>query len=71
MDFTVSADRWMEIKEIEKINKYLDLAGELRKLLKMNVTVVIPVVVGALGTTPKGLKREIQELEIRGRIEII
>ena len=31
---------------------------------------VIPIVVGVLGTVPKGLDKKLEELEIRGRIEI-
>ena len=38
------------------IDKYLDLARELKKLWKMRVT-VIPVVLGALGTFLKISKR--------------
>ena len=40
------------MKESEKMNKFLDLARELKKLWDMRVT-VIPNVVGALGTTLK------------------
>ena len=36
----------------------------------MKVT-VIPIVIGALGTAPKGLERGLEELEIRGRIETV
>ena len=36
----------------------------------MKVT-VISVVVGVLGTVPKGWERQIEELEIRRRIDII
>ena len=32
---------------------------------------VILIVVGALGTVPNSLKRELKQLEIRGRIKII
>ena len=32
---------------------------------------MIPIVVGILGTVPKGLERELEGLEIRGRIEAI
>ena len=53
------------------IDKYLAFARELKKkLCNMQVT-VIPVVVGTLGTVPKGLKRGLKQLEIRGRIETI
>ena len=36
----------------------------------MRVT-VIPIVVGTLGTDPKGLVKRLKELEIGGRIETI
>ena len=32
---------------------------------------VIPVVVGALGTIPKGLVKRLENLEIRGKVETI
>ena len=32
---------------------------------------VIPIVIGALGTIPKGLLRRLEELEIGGQVEII
>ena len=32
---------------------------------------VVPIVIGALGTIPKGLEKEREELEIRGRLETI
>ena len=44
-------------KEIKKIDKYLDLARDLKKLWMMRVT-VIPVVLGALGTFLKKSKRK-------------
>ena len=36
----------------------------------MTVT-VIPIVICALGTVTKGLVHELEDLEIRGRVEII
>ena len=35
----------------------------------MKVT-VIPILIGALGTVTKGLVKELEDLEIRGRVEI-
>ena len=46
-------------------DKYLDLARELKKLWNMRVT-VIPMIIGALGTVPKGLVRRLEELEVGG-----
>ena len=66
MDFAVPADHRVKLKE----NGKMDLARELKKLWNMRVK-VIPIVVGALGTVPKGLERGLENLEIRGRIDII
>ena len=32
---------------------------------------VIPIVIGALGTVPKGLKERAEKLEIRGKIKTV
>ena len=58
------------LKEIEKKDKYLDLARELKKLWNMKVT-IIPIMNGAFGTTTKGLLKVLEDLEIRGRVETI
>ena len=44
---------------------YLDLAREPKELENMKVT-VIPIVISALGTIPKGLTKGQEGLEIRG-----
>ena len=36
----------------------------------MKVT-VIPIVIGALGTIPKGVVNRVEEIEIRGQVETI
>ena len=59
-----------ENKKSEKIDKYLNLARGLTKLWNMSVTLV-PIVVDALGTVPKGLEKGLEGLEFRGRIKII
>ena len=70
VDFAVPADHRVKLKEIEKKDKCLDLAKELKKLWNMMVKFV-PIVIGALGTVPKGLEKNLSELEIKGRIETI
>ena len=57
VDFAAPAENKVEIKESEKINKYLDLARELRKLWKMKVTLIRTVVRALVVTVPKGLKK--------------
>ena len=56
MDFAVPMDQIVKLEESEK-EKYLDLARELKKLWKMKVAVIL-IVIGALGTIPKGLAED-------------
>ena len=63
-DYAIPADHTDEIKESEKIDKYMDLVRELKKLWNMKVT-GIPIVIGTLGTVPKCLESEMEEMEIR------
>ena len=48
---------------MEKNDKYLDLARELKKLWIMKVTIV-PIVFGAFGTISKWLLNVLQDLEV-------
>ena len=70
MDFAAPADHRLKLKESKKKDKYLDLVRELKKLWNMKV-IVVPIVIGALGTITKGLVKRLDVLEIRGRVEII
>ena len=70
MDFAVSADQKVNLKEGEKNDQHLDFARELKKLWNMKVT-FMPIVIGALGTVTKRLVKWPEDLEIRGRVEII
>ena len=47
----------------EKIDKYIPLAKEIRKLYRVS-TKIVPIVLGTLGTIPKGLESNIKKLEI-------
>ena len=70
MDFAIPPDHRVKLKESEKKDKYLNLTSKLKKLWNMKVT-VIPIVIGALGTVTKRSVQGLEELEIRGRVEII
>ena len=63
---TYPLDLAVLVDESKKIDKYLDLARELKKLWNMKVT-VIPIVVGLKRV---GLEKRLGELEIR-KIETI
>ena len=53
MDFAVLMNNRVNMKKSEKQDKYLHLARELKIFWNMKVT-VIPIIVGAFGTVPKG-----------------
>ena len=60
VDFVVTADHRIKLKESLKKDKYLDLARELKKLWNMKVT-IIPIMIGAFGTVTK---RSLKGLEV-------
>ena len=70
VDFAVSADHRIKLKEWEKKDKYYNLARELKKLWNTQVT-IIQIVIGALGTVTKGLLKGLEDLEVGGRMETI
>ena len=63
------ADHRVKVKD-EKLDRYLDLARELKKLWNIKV-MVIPIIVGVLETVLKNMEKKLDELEIRGRIKTI
>ena len=70
IDFAVSADHRIKLKECEKKDKYLGLARQLKKLWNMQVT-IIPIVIGAFGTVTKRLLKGLEDLEVGRRVETI
>ena len=71
---SILPDYRMKIKECEKLNTPLDLTRELKKKQQkqwnLKVT-VIPIVISALRTVPKGWRKTIEKMQIRGTIETI
>ena len=49
VDFTVPTDHRINLKESEKKDNHRDLAREIKKLWNMKV-MIVPIVIGALGT---------------------
>ena len=64
IDMTVPSDRNIALKETKKKCKYKDLELEIQRMWHMK-TVVIPVVVGALGTVKKGMAENIKKVSER------
>ena len=71
VDFVVSADHKIKLKESERKDKYLDLAGELKKKLWNMKAMIIPIVIGAFGTVTKGLLKELEDSGVVGRVKTI
>ena len=64
---TVPSDRNIALKQTEKKCKYKDLELEIQRMWHMK-TVVIPVVVGALGTVKKGMVENIKKVSERANM---
>ena len=69
VDFAVSADHRINLKECEKWDKYLDIDRELKRL--WNMLTIIPIVIGAFGTVTKELLKGLEDLEVGGKVETI
>ena len=69
MDF-VPTDNRVQIKESKQIKKYLNLSRELKNQWTIKM-MVIPIIVGALGTVTKDLEKRWKEMEIKVRIKTI
>ena len=67
IDFALPFDSRVDSKEVEKIEKYQDLARELRKIWNKKVK-VIPIIIGALGTTPKLLRKRLEDIGIDTKV---
>ena len=70
IDVAVPADSRTWSKEEEKIDKYTELAWELRRMWKVQ-TRVVPIVIGALGTITTRHKDFLEEMGIHVSFETI
>ena len=64
IDIAVPGDSRVASKENEKVQKYQDLARELRKLWQVKVKVVP-------GTIPKALEKHLKEIGTSVRVELL
>ena len=65
VDITVPADRRVEKKEQEKVEKYNDLKREIGRMWGIRKVQVVPVVIGALGSVTKRFDKWIEKLDIQ------
>jgi len=61
IDVAVSGDRNVFKKEAEKILKYKDLTIEIQRMWNVK-TKVIPVIIGATGTTSKSYRKYVSNI---------
>jgi len=66
-ELTVPSDGNVALKEIEKNSKYKDLELEIQRMWHMK-TIVILVVVGALGKVKKGMVENIEKASKRANV---
>ena len=66
----IPEDGRVRAKEDEKVEKYQDIAREVRKIRGVR-TKVIPIVVGALGTIPLRLKENLRTIGVDTSTELI
>ena len=63
IEFSVPWDKNVQLKEEEKVSKYIPLAKEIRKVHRVS-TKIVPIVLGSLGTVTTRLKNSLKELEM-------
>ena len=66
LDFAIPMDYHVTEKEEEKIDKFIDLAGEVRRQFRVK-TLIVPIVLGALGDSPSKTIRIAQKIGNRKR----
>lgn len=64
IDIAVPNDHNIEKKYKEKIEKYLPLAEEIKRIWNQDKVIIIPIIIGATGTTPITLGKHLQDLQI-------
>ena len=67
IDMTAPSDKNIALKEIGKQNKYQDLELEIQRMWHMK-TIVIPAIVGALGTVKKEMVENIEKVSERANV---
>ena len=63
VNFAIPVDHYVKEKEEEKIDKYMDLATEVRRQFRVK-TVIVPIVLGTLETFSAKLSESLEKLEI-------
>eukprot|EP00794_Sanderia_malayensis_P002808 gene2808-biopygen2319 len=64
IDIAVPGDSRISEKGNEKVEKYQDLKREIKKMWNTRSAIVVPVIVGALGSIAKNLDEWLEKLDI-------
>ena len=67
----IDDDDRVKDKELEKLEKYQLLKDEIAKVWYMQKVVVVPLVIGALGTVSVNFKEYIKRIGANARLEVI
>ena len=70
IDVAIPEDSGAKEKEAKKVEKYQNLARELRRMWEVK-TKVVPIVLGALGTVPLRLKGNLKGIGVDTSITLI
>lgn len=71
LDVACPFDTRVDIKEKEKIEKYQDLKREITRIWKCKTVKVVPIIIGALGTLPKGLEQWLRIIGMSSLAELL
>ena len=71
IDIAVPGDSRISDKEKEKEEKYQDLKREVKRMWNMRSVIVVPVIVGALGSITKKLDEWLEKLDITVNIALL
>ena len=70
IDIAVPANKKIEMKEQEKIDSYIKLRREVKKIWNLSQVMVVPVAIGSLGVTSKRLKDWLKKLDVNSSIKL-
>ena len=71
IDVACPFDTRVSAKEKEKIDKYQDLKRELTRIWKCAEVLVVPVIIGALGTLPKGIRTWLNVIDMGEELDLL
>ena len=71
IDISCPFDTRIERKEKEKIEVYQDLKREIKRLWNVREVKIVPIIIGALGTSGKNFENWLKKIEIECNTELL